>query len=276
VFGDNPLARITRMSPRRFAGVEKIVESVFSCHVLPHLNRSDGNDQSMADETSCENIPLPFLTPPASPFFTVGLPSVHGIYSGGFLNKVLDNRADYSNNLLMMNFTRRDLQRGQQAMERTLTTAGRIRRQFAAGRPPKPGNWVDPISALRTLAARLDAITGAMSAERLSPRDLSAFIVTSQLMPGTDLITSTSITGIVERFPLVDKGKSRLSDAVEKVLSNPRRVVVGAIFEILDRETTPEPTRKQWGTPVFRDDDGVAQQIMAIILLRMKAGKRDA
>lgn len=178
--------------------------------------------------------------------------------------------------MLIMTFTRRDRQRGQRAMERALTTAGKIRRQFAAGRPPKPGNWTDPLTALRTIAARLDALTAAMSAEGLSQRDLSASIVTSQLIPGPDSITSTHISASVERFPLVQKGKSRLSDAAEKVLSNPGMVVVGAIFEIVDRETTPEPTRRQWATPVFRDEDGVAAQVLAAALERMKGGKFDA
>jgi|ERR1035438_9795981 hypothetical protein len=170
-----------------------------------------------------------------------------------------------------MNFTFEDRQKGQAAMERTLTAAGKVRRRFAAGRPPKPGNWVDRFSALRTIAARLDALTAAMAAEGLKPQDLSASIVISQLAQGPDSLTSRHIISAeVERLTLVRKGTSHLSAVVGQVLSNPGAVIVGVIFEIVDHETQPEPTRRRWATPVFRDEDGAADQVLAAAMAAKK------
>jgi hypothetical protein len=178
-------------------------------------------------------------------------------------------------NVLAMTFTKQDLRRGQRAMERALTTAGKIRRQFAAGRPPKPGNW-DTRSALRTIAARLDALTGVMQAEGLNPRDLTAVMVIGEFVEGLDKLATEHISGHISFLPLVIKGKSHLSAAVDELLPNPKRVVIGTVFQVQDHES-PEPLYLRWANPAFRDVDGAAEQVLTQVLERMaRTGKWDA
>ncbi len=172
-----------------------------------------------------------------------------------------------------MNFTPRDLRRGRRVMEESLTTASRIRRQFAAGRPPKPERWLDSRSALRSVAARLDALLGAMLAEGLRQKDLSADLVTAELAPGPDAITATDISAIVEVVPMVRYGKSLLTDAAKRVLSKPNCVVVGSVFDILDRDTT-EYTRRQWATALRSDEASL--QVMKKALESKKQKMFDA
>jgi hypothetical protein len=169
-----------------------------------------------------------------------------------------------------MNFTLRDLRKGKREMEKVITTVGRIRRQFSAGRPPKPGNW-DTREALRTIAQRLDALLGAMTAEKLGRQDLSAVLVLGEFVQGPDPLNTDHIedvNALIQFLPLVIKGKSHLSAAVDAVLPNPKKVVIGAVYQILDRET-PEPQNRYWATPAFRDVDGTAERVLNEALKRI-------
>lgn len=178
-----------------------------------------------------------------------------------------------------MNFTLKDLRKGKRAMEKSITTVGKIRRQFSAGRPPKPGSW-DTREALRTITQRLDALLAAMTAAKLGRTDLSAVLVIGEFMPPPDAPLNTDhiseVNALISYLPLVVKGESHLSAAIDALLPNPQKVVIGAVYQILDHEL-PEPRYRQWATSAFRDVDGRAEQVLSEVLGRMEAtGKWDA
>jgi hypothetical protein len=167
-----------------------------------------------------------------------------------------------------MNFTLRDLQKGKREMEKAITTVGKIRRQFSAGRPPKPGNW-DTREALRTIDKRTNAITAAMQSEKLNPRDLSAVLVLGEFVEGPDQLDTSHISAIVSFLPLVRNGKSHISAAIAALLPDPAKVIVGAVYWILDHET-PKPAYRCWANPAFRDVDGQAEIVLAGVLKRLE------
>jgi hypothetical protein len=171
-----------------------------------------------------------------------------------------------------MNFSRRDLQRGRREMEKSLTKVGKIRRQFAAGRPPKPGNW-DTRAALRTIARRLDELVAALKAEGLDRRDLSADIVIGEFVPEPDDPLSTeTIAANIKVLTLVEKGESHLVGVTHAVMRRPEQVVIGTLFSILDHEIAdPTKARQWWATPAFRDVDGAAEQALGEALNRRRA-----
>jgi hypothetical protein len=170
-----------------------------------------------------------------------------------------------------MNFTRRDLQRGRREMEKKLTTAGKVRRQFAAGRPPKPGNW-DTRAALRTITRRLDELVATLESEGLDRRDLSAEIVIGEFVPEPhDPLSTESIAAKIRIMTLVNKGESLLSAVVNVLMRHPEQVVIGTIFSIWDHEIVdPAKARQSWATPVFRDVDGAAEKALDAALERWR------
>ncbi|HWZ81853.1 MAG TPA: hypothetical protein VNW47_04485 [Terriglobales bacterium] len=164
-----------------------------------------------------------------------------------------------------MNFTRRDQQRGKRAMEASITTVGKIRRQFSSGRPPKPGSW-EPRATLLTIARRTDEIIKAMKAAKLDPRDMAAVVVVGQVA-GDDWKNADHITATISHELLAEKGKSYLSALVDSILPDPSKVIIGTIYQILDREL-PEPKFRQWANAAYRDVDGEAEIILANSLKR--------
>jgi hypothetical protein len=165
-----------------------------------------------------------------------------------------------------MNFTLRDRQKGKRLMEKTITTVGKIRRQYGSGRPPKPGNW-EPRATLLTIARRTDEILAAMKTAKLDPRDMSAVVVIGELAPNKNALDTAHITVNITTEWLAERGKSLLSPLVDKVLLSPTKVIIGTIYSILDHET-PETTYRCWANPAYRDVDGEAELALAAVLKR--------
>jgi hypothetical protein len=166
-----------------------------------------------------------------------------------------------------MNFRLSDLKRGRREMEKTITTVGRIRRQFSGGRPPKPGSW-ETRSALRTIMQRTDAIVAALKGAKLDPRDMNAVIVVGELLPSKNLDTSHIDVKITTEW-LMEKGKSHLSGMVDKILPDPAKVIIGVVYSILDHEMS-EPKYRLWANPAYRDIAGEAEIALAAVLKRME------
>lgn len=142
-----------------------------------------------------------------------------------------------------------------------LTTATKIQRLFAVGRPREKDRVVSPLTALAQAADMLTRVQRAMEAADLAMADVNAeLVVNGPSGDGGPVVT--------HEFFLREGSAAQI---IERLLQIPNASPIGIIFSIKDREAAIQPMYRQWAMPFLTGPDALAT--LQSILDEMKQGK---